>query len=257
MEERYHVATPENIAFTYDIAGIGSRFMAALVDALIYFLISIALALAFSSLTSSVQDPTLESTLTAVYIGISFVLYWGYYILFELIWGGQSPGKRLVKLRVVRLDGTPATAGQIIIRNIARLVDIFPGFYAVGLIVMFLNSQSRRLGDFAAGTLVVRETQQLSLQHISSNNPPTNSLPNLPTPAMEEAAALPVNRLNQEHRQLVREFVARRGTMSDKQRAKLALQIGQAIAQAMDAVTPADAVQAEHLLELTAVAINQ
>ena len=257
MEERYHVATPENIAFTYDIAGIGSRFMAALVDALIYFLISIALALAFSSLTSSVQDPSLESTLTAVYIGISFVLYWGYYILFELIWGGQSPGKRLVKLRVVRLDGTPATAGQIIIRNIARLVDIFPGFYAVGLVVMFLNSQSRRLGDFAAGTLVVRETQQLTLQPIRLNNPPTPSLPNLPAPAMEEAAALPVNRLNREHRQLVREFVVRRGTMSDQQRAKLALQIGQAIAQAMDAVMPVDAVQAEHLLELTAVAINQ
>ena len=120
MEERYHVATPENISFSYDIAGIGSRFMAALVDLLIYLVIAIAMALIAAFIISRIDDETIAATISAAYIGLSFVMYWGYYILFELIWGGQSPGKRLVKLRVVRLDGTPASPGQIIIRNIGR-----------------------------------------------------------------------------------------------------------------------------------------
>jgi hypothetical protein len=180
-------------------------------------------------------------------------LYWAYYILFELIWAGQSPGKRVVKLRVVRLDGTPASAGQIIIRNIVRLVDMFPGFYAVGLVVMFLNDQSRRLGDFAAGTLVVREQPALSLQQISQVASPQLALSSA---AAEEVAALPVNRLSREQRQLVREFVARRASMNDTQRAKLALQIGRAIAQQMDTTPPVHPDQAEHLLELTAAALK-
>jgi uncharacterized RDD family membrane protein YckC len=253
MEERYNVATPENVSFSYDVAGIGSRFMAALIDALIYATVEIGLLVIFSQIVERIADPFLESTIAAVYIGLSFVLYWAYYILFELIWGGQSPGKRLIKLRVVRLDGTPASAGQIIIRNIGRLVDIFPGFYAVGLLVMFLNDQSRRLGDFAAGTLVVREQARLSLQQISRAAP----LPlRLSTAASEEAAMLPVNRLSREQRQLVHEFVSRRETMNETQRARLALQIGQAIAQQMDTTLPSYPAQAEHLLELTAAALK-
>src|SRR5690349_14230012 len=118
MEERYNVATPENISFSYDIAGIGSRFMAALVDLLIYFVVALALALVTALVVSRLEDEALTETISVGYIGVSFVLYWGYYILFELVWGGQSPGKRLLKLRVVRLDGTPATPSQIIIRNL-------------------------------------------------------------------------------------------------------------------------------------------
>jgi uncharacterized RDD family membrane protein YckC len=255
MEERYYVATPENVSFTYDIAGIGSRFMAALVDVLIYFVMAVALALIFSQVVQRVEevDPTLASTLTAIYFVVSFALYWVYYIVFELVWGGQSPGKRLVKLRVVRLDGTPASAGQIIIRNVGRLVDIFPGFYAVGLIVMFLNDQSRRLGDFAAGTLVVRENAQLSLQQLSA---PTAPLVSLSSAAAEEAAALPVYRLNRDQKHLVREFITRRESMNDAQRARLAIQIGQAIAQQMDTLQPSHPAQAERLIELTAAAIT-
>jgi uncharacterized RDD family membrane protein YckC len=255
MEERYNVATPENVSFTYDIAGIGSRFMAALVDVLIYFVMAVALALIFSQVVQRIEeaDPTLASTLTAIYFVVSFALYWVYYIVFELVWGGQSPGKRLVKLRVVRLDGTPASAVQIIIRNVGRLVDIFPGFYAVGLTVMFLNDQSRRLGDFAAGTLVVRENAKLSLQQLSALTAP---LVSLSSAAAEEAAALPVNRLSRDQKHLVREFITRRESMNDVQRARLAIQIGQSIAQQMDTLLPSHPAQAERLIELTAAAIT-
>ena len=146
MEERYQVNTPENIAFSFDVAGIGSRFLAALVDTLIYGVISLAAGMITLQIVKRLDDDNVISLIVALYTGIDFLLYWVYYILFEIIWGGQSPGKRLLKLRVVRLDGAPASAGQIVMRNVGRLVDIFPGFYAVGIISMFLNDQSRRPG---------------------------------------------------------------------------------------------------------------
>jgi uncharacterized RDD family membrane protein YckC len=249
MDERYNVATPENITFSYDVAGIGSRFMAALVDGLIYFAAYLALSYGFSRLVERIDDEYTQNVLIAVYTILTFLLYWAYYILFELIWGGQSPGKRLVRLRVVRLDGTPASPGQIVIRNLARLVDMFPGFYAVGLIVMFLNEQSRRLGDFAAGTLVVREAQAISLKQLDARTTPA---PALNEAARGEAAMLPVHRLTREQRQLVREFMARRNAMSEAQRAKLAMQIAQSLAARLEQPIPAHPAMAERLLELIA-----
>jgi hypothetical protein len=197
-------------------------------------------------ITTRLNDENLISLIIAIYTGVEFLMYWGYYILFEIIWGGQSPGKRLLKLRVVRQDGTPSSAGQIVIRNIGRLVDIFPGFYAVGIITMFLNDQSRRLGDLAAGTLVVRESQGMSLAQLSASS----SEINLSDQARAEAATLPLNRLNREQLRLVQEFIQRRSAMSEPQRTRLAMEIGLVIARQMDVRMPAQPMQAEHLLEL-------
>jgi uncharacterized RDD family membrane protein YckC len=246
MEERYQVSTPENISFNFDVAGIGSRFMAALVDVAIYGVISIAAGLITLQIINRLDDDHLISVIVAVYTGLDFVLYWGYYILFEIIWGGQSPGKRLLKLRVVRLDGTPADAGQIVMRNIGRLVDIFPGFYAVGVITMFLNDQSRRLGDLAAGTLVVRESQPLTLDQLSAS---TSTIP-LSDKARAEAAMLPLYRLSRNQIDIAREFIQRRANMKEPQRARLAMQIGLAVATQMGVALPSYPAQAEYLLEL-------
>ncbi|MEK7327557.1 MAG: RDD family protein, partial [Chloroflexota bacterium] len=95
--------------------------------------------------------------LVAIFGLISFAFFWGYYILFEMLWNGQSPGKRWVGLRVIRTDGTPITLTESIIRNLVRLVDFLPAYYGVGVVTMFINEQSRRLGDLAAGTLVVHD----------------------------------------------------------------------------------------------------
>ena len=256
--ERYSVATPENISFSYDVAGIGSRFIAALIDFVIYILAAIALAILRSGIQRYISDATLMATITAIYIAFSFLFYWGYYILFELIWAGQSPGKRIARIRVVRLDGTPASPGQIVIRNVGRLVDLFPGFYAVGVITMLLNDQARRLGDFAAGTLVVREATQVSLKQVVNE---TGVVPMLneraQAEAEAEAATLPVNRLSKEQRQIVREFLTRRAEMNESLRARLALQIGAAAARQMDFVVPVHPAQAEYLLELIAIALGQ
>ena len=254
MDERHIVATPESISFSYDIAGIGSRFMAAFVDFLAYFIIAIGVSILYGQINRRIFDPALSSALEAVYIGFTFALYWAYYILFEVVWGGQSPGKRLVGLRVIRIDGAPAVPGQIVIRNIMRLVDLFPGFYVTGLVTMFLNSQSRRLGDYAAGTLVVREGRKVSLSQLSHSLTPAV---HLSEHAAAEAAALPIHRLDRERRNLAREFIARRSDMSPRQRATLALQIAGAISQQLDMSQPANPAAAEHLIELAAGAKEQ
>ncbi len=258
--ESYSVATPENISFSYDVAGIGSRFIAALIDFVIYILAAIALAILRSEIQRYISDATLMATITAIYIAFSFLFYWGYYILFELIWAGQSPGKRIARIRVVRLDGTPASPGQIVIRNVGRLVDLFPGFYAVGVITMLLNDQARRLGDFAAGTLVVREVAQVSLSQVvneTGDSPVAPGAPMVNERAQAEAATLPVNRLSKEQRQIAREFLARRAEMNESLRARLALQIGASAARQMDFVVPVHPAQAEYLLELIAIALGQ
>ncbi len=254
MDERHIVATPESISFSYDIAGIGSRFMAAFVDFLNYFVIVIGVSILYDQIDRRVSDPALSSALEAVYIGFTFVLYWAYYIVFELVWGGQSPGKRLVGLRVIRIDGAPAAPGQIVIRNIMRLVDLFPGFYMTGLVTMFLNSQSRRLGDFAAGTLVVREGRKVSLSQLSHALTPAI---HLSEHAAAEAAALPIHRLDAERRNLAREFITRRSDIPPRQRATVAMQIAGSVAQQLDMPQPANPAAAEYLIELATAALEQ
>jgi uncharacterized RDD family membrane protein YckC len=236
------------------VAGIGSRFMAAFVDFLAYFVIAIGVSILYGQINRRVADPALSSALEAAYIAFTFLLYWAYYIVFELVWGGQSPGKRLVGLRVIRIDGAPAAPGQIVICNIMRLVDLFPGFYVTGLVTMFLNSQSRRLGDFAAGTLVVREGRKVSLSQLSHALAPTL---HLSEHAAAEATALPIHRLDPERRNLVREFIARRADMSTRQRATVAMQIAGSVAQRLDMPQPASPAAAEYLIELAAAASEQ
>ena len=94
----------------------------------------------------------------AIGIFIGFAIYWGYFAIFEIIWKGQTPGKRVAGIRVIKESGRPINAFEAIGRNFMRAVDMQPGLlYGFGLVCMMLNKQSRRLGDFVAGTVVVHE----------------------------------------------------------------------------------------------------
>ncbi len=90
-----------------------------------------------------------------------FLIFAGYFILFEWLWNGQTPGKRLLKLRVIREDGRPITLWEAMARNLLRIFDAIPGFvlpvYSIGLISIFLSRRDQRIGDMFAGTVVVRE----------------------------------------------------------------------------------------------------
>lgn len=194
LNEEYTIDTPENVTFGFDVAGIGSRFIGALVDSLILglllFLVNVVLALAISlfapdgsDFVTAVSDSDgvtwAAGVAIAIYALLNFILLWGYFIFFEMIWRGQTPGKRVAGIRVVRMDGNSISFLDNVIRNLIRIIDFLPFGYGVGLIVMFCNRHARRLGDFAAGTLVVREQKVERLEDfvsIPSMTTETNSL---------------------------------------------------------------------------------
>src|SRR5688500_8083340 len=171
-EEILDIHTPENVAFGYQVAGIGSRFLAAMVDTSIILLLQFVVLATFIAILSAsggdISVNQLAPWIIAVLGLIAFLFFWGYYIFFEMLWNGQSPGKRWVGLRVIRADGTPITLSESLIRNLARLVDFLPAAYGVGIVTMFIDKQSRRLGDLAAGTLVVQDHASLSIQDLSA-----------------------------------------------------------------------------------------
>jgi uncharacterized RDD family membrane protein YckC len=157
------------------MAGIGSRFVAALWDHLIILVAQILVTLAMITILTSVGISTSLSGSTdmgpvffvlALLVIINFLILWGYFALFEIVWNGQTPGKRAGRIRVIRRDGQPVGAGEVIVRNLVRLVDFLPGFYGIGLIVMFIDPQARRLGDMAASTIVVREGEHTRLRDV-------------------------------------------------------------------------------------------
>jgi uncharacterized RDD family membrane protein YckC len=161
LDERLEIETPERVKIVYDVAGIGSRFAAGLVDSLLLAFV-FGILFVVVSIAATVAAPKSDETRMAfglAVIGAFSVLLLIYYVGFECVWSGQTPGKRLLRLRVISETGEPATAGAIFLRNLLRIADLMPGAapYGLGGIVMFANRRAKRIGDFAAGTVVVRE----------------------------------------------------------------------------------------------------
>ncbi len=158
------IDTPEQVAIRFPIAGIGSRFLAVLADTTLQVAAYVVIFLAIFAIISSapringlILSRIGDKWIIAAIIVLYFLLYWGYYTLFEAFWNGQTPGKRLCRLRVIRDSGRQITFFESMTRNLIRVVDAFPSFYAVGIVTMLCNRRNKRLGDFAAGTLVVHE----------------------------------------------------------------------------------------------------
>jgi uncharacterized RDD family membrane protein YckC len=158
------ISTPERVAFQYEIAGIGSRFLAQIVDSLIITAILIAISILAASLGGIFSSGELA---LLVEIILGFILLAGYFLISEAAWNGQTIGKRAARLRVVGDHGEPLTVGQAAVRNLVRIVDFLPFFYAIGMLTLFINGRGKRLGDFAAGTLVVRDRERISLYDLS------------------------------------------------------------------------------------------
>jgi uncharacterized RDD family membrane protein YckC len=158
--DQLRIDTPEQIALELPLAGIGSRFLALAIDTLIqsvFYLITAIIFIFTLPVGSSVLMflPRLLGPSIAIFI--LFAIYWGYFAFFESVWSGQTPGKRYAGIRVIKESGRPINAFEAIGRNLMRAVDGLPGIYGVGLVCMMCNRQSRRLGDFVAGTVVVHE----------------------------------------------------------------------------------------------------
>jgi uncharacterized RDD family membrane protein YckC len=157
------VATPERVAFEYTLAGLGSRFMAQAIDLLLLLIVFFAISLLALLLGSVLRDGRLAFLFWLI---VSFALFVLYFPILEGVWSGQTPGKRLMHIRVLGERGEPVTLTQVAIRNLIRLVDFLPVFYGVGIITLFVQGGSKRLGDFAAGTVVVRDRERIGLKDL-------------------------------------------------------------------------------------------
>ena len=215
-DEYLSIDTPENVACDYQVSGIGTRFLAAMVDTLIIVVLQVVVNLAVLLIATQLMgslddwDSGPIGWLVALFGLIAFAFLWGYYVFFEVLWNGQSPGKRWVGLRVIRADGTPITFVESLVRNLVRIIDFLPAYYGIGVVTMFINAQSRRLGDLAAGTLVVRDRGDLTLESLAVKPMP------LRASAVASAAGveLPVARLTNQDIQMAEDFLRRRNQFS-------------------------------------------
>src|SRR5262245_10786567 len=156
LDDELIVETPERVELRFILASVGNRFLAAGIDHFIQLLLILIAALIFLWAAGWSRVSSLGVWAAALMILAVFSIYWGYFVLFEAIWSGQTPGKRIMKLRVIREDGRPVRFFEVFVRNLLRVfVDFMPvPTYAVGVVSIVFSSQSKRIGDFVAGTVV-------------------------------------------------------------------------------------------------------
>jgi uncharacterized RDD family membrane protein YckC len=241
------ISTPERVAFQYEIAGIGSRFLAQVIDALIIGVILIAITILAASLGGIFGSGELAALIEVI---LGFIVLAGYFLISEAAWNGQTLGKRSTRLRVVGDQGEPLTIAQSAIRNLVRIVDFLPVFYGIGMLTLFINGRGKRLGDFAAGTLVVRDRQRISLYDLASTAPGPTSAPApvssiwanpSATPATITPAAMTGEppAVDPGLRRLVVAYAARREELPMARREALAHSAEAALRQALPAVVAA------------------
>lgn len=238
-EETLIIETPERVPLAFSLASIGNRFIAAAIDHLIQFTAIIAalwlmLAIAGISLFSDADDSAgsiladAPKWAVAIMIVVLFLLFAGYFAFFEWWWDGQTPGKRLMKLRVIREDGRPLTLWEAIARNLLRIFDAIPGFvipiYSVGLIMIFLNGRDQRVGDIFAGTVVIRERtdEAPTFAETFSNTVSDAAFRRVQPPTAIKAN---VSRLTDDEIEVVEALLRRRWDLTDRQRTWMAWRV--------------------------------
>ncbi len=174
MSRVLEVITPEQVAIRYELAGFGSRAVAAAIDGAFQLLGYLALLVIgwlifVGARTVPTWDKMGESVSIAILVLVFFAVLWGYSIAFETLWNGETPGKRWLGLRVIKTGGYPVDFRAVVIRNLIRAVDVLPmPTYALALVTVLFTSHYQRLGDLAAGTLVVRHGQDHDDLHAPS-----------------------------------------------------------------------------------------
>jgi uncharacterized membrane protein SpoIIM required for sporulation/uncharacterized RDD family membrane protein YckC len=226
LAQTVDVETPELVVLTYTIAGVGSRVAAALIDYGICFLAFLVVQLGVSSLGSrTLLGGTVRSVAwgAAILYLVLFAILWGYYVLFEGLADGQTPGKRLMRLRAVRDGGYSVTFGASAVRNLVRLLDMQPLFtYGVAIASVILSKRGKRLGDMAAGTIVVREA-------LAARSP----VPSVRRRAGQVETATVHARLTNDEYSVLERFAERRAELGAERRTVLAEQLATRLAAAL------------------------
>ena len=211
FRQHLEVETPEHVVIDYEIAGLGSRGLAAIIDTLIVFALMTANLLVAMKLYSTFK------VVVGAWIPLAqFVVVWGYFTLFEGFRDGQTPGKKWMGLRVIRDTGHPITVREAGARNLLRIVDLLPPPYLLGILFIAFHPKGKRIGDLVAGTVVVRDR-------------PADA----PVALIEgegDAVATGAPQLSDEDFRILREFVGRAPQLPPVVRTRLATQLAARIA---------------------------
>ena len=157
LHRKFAVETPEHVRLDYVLADIGSRAAALAVDLLI-LVGSLMVLFLISSRIGALNDALGAWFAGPMFFVLVFLAQWGYFMLFEALWGGRTPGKRALGIRVVHTGGEPLTFHGSVLRNLIRIVDLQPGPSGMaGAVCILINRRAQRLGDLVAGTVVVRD----------------------------------------------------------------------------------------------------
>ncbi len=211
LDTTAEIETPEHVRFRYHIAGPAKRALAYLIDLLVRA--AIVLVVAVVCILGFSMGDAFSHASVGVMAFVLFLVEWTYYVLFETLWSGRTIGKRALSLRVVTEGGHPLRFGDSVLRNLLRAADFLPAAYAIGLVVMGHDGRFRRLGDLAAGTLVVAE-ERASVAGPLVLDPP---------PSAAELRALPQRLpLSGEELDAIELFLRRAGKLSRAREAELA-----------------------------------
>ncbi len=238
--DKLTIETPEQTVLEFEVAGVGSRFLALAFDTLLQILIGIGLLIIF--LIAGVAVPGAADTgiwFAAIILIAYFLLYFGYFALFEVLWNGQTPGKKKEGLRVIKDSGRPITPAEAIGRNLMRIVDQLPALYAIGICSVLLSRQNKRLGDFVTGTIVVHEKSLVNAKPVWESPPAGQTGPTTSFGSV---------RLTPEEFALVEAFLNRRSSLPADVRFTMADQIARQIRPKLS-VPPGELLYAEKLLE--------
>ena len=242
-EDRVTIATPEGVDVDLTLAGIGSRFIASLIDTLIKLAAWFGFAFLLFGGSTLLGGGDAGAVGAAVFSVVAFLIWFGYDVLFEVLAAGRTPGKRWTGLRVVRMGGRPVGFVASAIRNIVRLADFLPSFYLVGSVTIIATRMNQRLGDLAAGTVVVRERPVSMTASAHPNQPPPLVPPTLET--WDVSAVTPDDLAT------IRRFLERRGELTPYARWHLAQQLAAGLQQK---VAGAPSLPPETFLEYLSVA---
>jgi uncharacterized RDD family membrane protein YckC len=248
LDDELVIETPERVELHYVLANVGNRFLAAAIDHLIQAITMVIVLLAAGALSDWQLFASMGVWTAALTVLAVFAVYWGYFVAFETLWSGQTPGKRLMRLRVVREDGRPVRFFEVFVRNLLRVaIDVqpFPS-YAIGVVSIIFSEKSKRVGDFVAGTVVVKEraTEAPSLNDIIKVSDMEQQRLERTTPA---PFAADTRRLNDQELRAVKVFLKRRFELQEPNRTALATRIAEPILSKLG--VPTDSLSPEELLE--------
>ena len=260
-DERVSLHIPEQVEVSYELAGLGSRFLAAVIDAAAFMAGMSLLAISAWAIRSRITgDPFVSAFVGWIVFGAWILLGIAYHVYYELAAEGKTPGKRATGLRVVGVDGASVSFEQSAVRNILRIADWLPMLYGAGVVSLLVGGRNQRLGDLAAGTMVVKER----LEEAPNGLPLPETAPNTATPLPPEVSEdllqtvrAGVRTVSREEEKTIRRFLERRYDLAPDARRRLATRLADALRQRFPGLDAGRLPNPEAFLEVVIRAIDE